>query len=77
MIFNETKLKGSFIIDVEKINDDRGFFARTWDKDIFKQRKLNCDLLQCNISFNKKKGTLRGMHYQEYPYQETKLVRCT
>ena len=77
MIFNETKLKGSFIIDVEKINDDRGFFARTWDKDIFKQRKLNSDLLQCNISFNKKKGTLRGMHYQEYPYQETKLVRCT
>jgi dTDP-4-dehydrorhamnose 3,5-epimerase len=77
MIFNETKLKGSFIIDVEKINDDRGFFARVWDKDIFKQRKLNSDLLQCNISFNKKKGTLRGMHYQEYPHEETKLVRCT
>ena len=77
MIFNETKLKGSYIIDVEKINDNRGFFARTWDKNIFEQKGLNSNLTQCNISFNKKKGTLRGMHYQEHPYQETKLVRCT
>ena len=77
MIFNETKLKGSYIIDVEKINDNRGFFARSWDKNIFEQKGLNSNLTQCNISFNKKKGTLRGMHYQEHPYQETKLVRCT
>ena len=77
MIFNETKLKGSYIIDIEKTNDKRGFFARTWDKNIFEQKGLNSNLAQCNISFNKKKGTLRGMHYQEHPYQEAKLVRCT
>ena len=77
MIFNETNLKGSYIIDVERINDERGFFARSWDKNIFEQRGLNSNLVQCNISFNKKKGTLRGMHYQENPYQEAKLVRCT
>ena len=77
MIFNETKLKGSYIIDIEKTNDKRGFFARTWDKNIFEQKGLNSNLAQCNISFNKKKGTLRGMHYQIAPYEETKLVRCT
>jgi len=77
LIFSETKLKGSYIIDVEKVNDVRGFFARSWDKNIFEQKGLNSNLVQCNISFNKKRGTLRGMHYQEYPYQEAKLVRCT
>ena len=77
MIFNETKLKGSYIINIEKINDERGFFARSWDKNIFEQRGLNSNLVQCNISFNIKKGTLRGMHYQEHPFQEAKLVWCT
>lgn len=77
LIFNETSLKGSYIIDVEKINDERGFFSRSWDKQIFEDKGLNSNLVQCNISFNKKKGTLRGMHYQEHPYQEAKLVRCT
>lgn len=77
MIFNETKLKGSYIIDLEKLDDERGFFARSWDKHIFEQMGLNNNLVQCNISFNTKKGTLRGMHFQEKPHQETKLVRCT
>jgi dTDP-4-dehydrorhamnose 3,5-epimerase len=77
LIFKETKLKGSYIIDLEKINDERGFFSRSWDKQIFDDNGLNSNLVQCNISFNKKKGTLRGMHYQEHPYQEAKLVRCT
>ena len=77
LIFQETKLKGLYIIDIEKINDERGFFARSWDKHIFEQKGLNSNLVQCNVSFNKKKGTLRGMHYQEYQHQETKLVRCT
>ena len=77
MKFRETKLKDVFIIELEKIEDGRGFFARSWDYDTFKQHNLNTKIVQCNISFNRKKGTLRGMHYQEHPHQETKLVRCT
>jgi len=77
MIFTETKLSGSFLINVEKLEDERGFFTRSWDKKKFQDIGLNSDLVQCNISFNKKIGTLRGMHYQISPYQETKLVRCT
>jgi len=77
MIFTETKLKGAFIIELEKIEDERGFFARTWCQQEFESYGLNPRLLQCNISFNRKKGTLRGMHYQIPPYVETKLVRCT
>lgn len=77
MKFFETKLKGSYVIEIEKIEDERGFFARTWDKEIFNSMKLNPNLIQCNISFNKKKGTIRGLHYQEAPYEEAKLVRCT
>ena len=76
LIFNEETavlIKG----DLEKNDDERWFFARSWDKQIFEQNGLNCDFVQCNISFNKKKGTLRGMHFQEEPYQEAKLVRCT
>lgn len=77
MIFTETKLKGAFIIEPERLNDERGFFARTWCQREFEARGINANLVQCNISFNKKKGTLRGMHYQEAPYEEAKLVRCT
>jgi len=76
MIFTETKLKGAFIIEPEKLEDERGFFARTWDQKIFEEHGLNPKLVQCNISFNKKKGTLRGMHYQIAPYEEAKLIRC-
>lgn len=77
MIFKGTKLKGAFIIELEKQKDERGFFARTWDKEKLQKHRLNSQLVQCNISFNKKKGTLRGMHYQIKPYEEAKLVRCT
>lgn len=76
MIFKETKLKGVYIIEVEQIEDERGFFARSWCKKEFEKHGLNSNLVQCNISFNKKRGTLRGMHYQIWPYEEAKLVRC-
>jgi dTDP-4-dehydrorhamnose 3,5-epimerase len=77
MIFLETKLKGAFVIESEKLKDERGFFARTWCQREFEKHGLNPRLAQCSISFNKKKGTLRGMHYQVGPRQEAKLVRCT
>jgi len=77
MVFTETKLKGVFTIEPELQEDERGFFARTFDQKEFEARGLNPRVVQCNISFNKKKGTLRGMHYQIAPYQEAKLVSCT
>ncbi|GJQ58175.1 MAG: dTDP-4-dehydrorhamnose 3,5-epimerase [Candidatus Scalindua sp. AMX11] len=77
MIFTETKLKGAFVIEPEKVEDKRGFFARTWCKREFEAHCLNPNLVQCNISFNKKRGILRGMHYQEAPHEEVRLVRCT
>ena len=77
MKFTELKLSGSYIIDMEKIPDERGFFARTWDPNIFKENGLIFNFVQSNISFNSKKGTLRGLHYQDSPYGEVKLVRCT
>lgn len=77
MIFKETKLKGAYIIEPERLEDTRGFFARAWCKKEFEAHGLNSGLVQCNISFNKKSYTLRGMHYQSPPYKETKLVRCT
>lgn len=77
MIFTETKLKGMFIIELEKHKDERGFFARTWDQKKISEFGLNPKIVQCNISFNKKKGTIRGMHYQIAPYEEAKLVSCT
>jgi dTDP-4-dehydrorhamnose 3,5-epimerase len=75
--FTETPLKGAYIIDIDPINDERGFFARSWCKKEFESFGLNSNLVQCNISFNLKKGTLRGMHYQAPPHEEAKLVRCT
>ena len=77
MIFNETKLKGAYVIDIEKFEDDRGFFATSWNCEIFEQNNLNSKLTESNISFNKKKGMLRGLHYQTSPHGGTKLVRCT
>ena len=77
MIFTETELSGSYIIEPEKIEDSRGFFSRIWDKKLFEERGLDSKILQSSISFNKKRGTLRGMHYQIQPYEESKLVRCT
>jgi dTDP-4-dehydrorhamnose 3,5-epimerase len=77
MIFTETKLKDVYIIDIEKLEDERGFFARSWCQREFEAHGLNSRLVQCNISFNAKKGTLRGMHYQVKPFEEAKLIRCT
>jgi dTDP-4-dehydrorhamnose 3,5-epimerase len=77
MIFSETGLPGAFIIDIEKHEDHRGFFARAWCQQEFQRMGLNPSLVQCNISFNAARGTFRGMHYQGAPYAEAKLVRCT
>jgi dTDP-4-dehydrorhamnose 3,5-epimerase len=77
MIFTETTLKGAFLIEPERRRDERGFFARTWCQSEFAAAGLQTDWVQCNISFNKERGTLRGMHYQAPPYEEAKLVRCT
>jgi len=77
MIFNHTTLRGAFLIDIEKREDSRGGFARAWDVKEFQQNRLNSNLVQCNISWSKKKGTIRGMHYQKYPHEEAKLIRCT
>jgi dTDP-4-dehydrorhamnose 3,5-epimerase len=77
MIFIETKLKGAFIITPDLIEDERGFFARTFCRHEFEEHGLNLGLVQCNTSFNKKEGTVRGMHYQAAPHAEVKLVRCT
>lgn len=77
MLFTETKLNGAFIIDVELKEDHRGAFARSFCAKEFEQHGLKPVVAQCNISFNHKAGTLRGMHYQVAPACETKLVRCT
>lgn len=77
MIFHPTKLAGVFEIEIDPHRDDRGFFARSWCEKEFQDHGLNSRVAQCNISENKKKGTLRGMHYQAEPHAEAKLVRCT
>lgn len=66
-----------YLIEPEPVSDERGFFARTWCKNKFAAKGLNPNLVQCNISYNKVRGTLRGMHYQKAPHAEAKLVRCT
>jgi dTDP-4-dehydrorhamnose 3,5-epimerase len=77
MIFNKTTLEGVYLIDIEKHKDERGFFARTWCRREFEEHSLNPQLVQCNLSYNKKRGTLRGMHFQAALYEEAKLVSCT
>src|SRR5687767_12180340 len=77
MIFTETKIKGAYIIDVKQISDDRGFFGRSYCKKEFEQFGLNTNVVQANLSSNKTKGTLRGLHMQLAPHEENKLVRCT
>lgn len=76
MKFSPTALAGAYIIDIDPMQDERGFFARSWCREEFAKQGLNSDLVQCSISFNKKRGTLRGMHYQAAPHEETKVVRC-
>jgi len=72
-----TPIAGVFIVEPERVEDERGFFARTWCQREFADHGLSPDLAQCSISFNRLKGTLRGMHYQAAPYEEAKLVRAT
>ena len=76
MIFKETKLKGAYLIDLGKNKDERGFFARFFCEKEFAAHKLKLSIKQSSISYNKKKGILRGMHYQSAPHQEIKLVSC-
>lgn len=76
MIFHPTSLHGAFIIDLEMISDDRGFFAESFSARVFEQHGLKYNTAQCNVSFNHHKGTLRGMHFQIAPATEVKIVRC-
>ncbi len=77
MIFTETSLSGAFIVDLEKSEDERGFFARSFCSDEFRAHGLKTEIAQSNVSFNRKQGTLRGMHLQIAPRAEAKLVCCT
>src|SRR5579862_9024069 len=77
MKFNETELRGVFVVDIEPVHDERGYFARTWSNSEFRRRGLNPNLSQCSISFNRRAGTIRGMHWQDAPCAEAKLVRCS
>jgi dTDP-4-dehydrorhamnose 3,5-epimerase len=77
MKFSPTKLPGVWIVDLEKHEDERGFFARSWCRREFEDHGINPNLVQCSVSFNRKKGTLRGIHRQIAPHAESKTVRCT
>lgn len=77
MLFKQTQLEGVYIVEPNIIGDKRGFFACSWSAEAFAQQGLNPRLTQCNISFNKTRGTLRGLHFQAHPHEEAKLVRCT
>ena len=77
MKFVPIPLNGAYVIELEPNVDERGFFARSWSAEEFEARGLTSNLAQCSISFNTRKSTLRGLHYQIEPYPETKLVRCS
>jgi dTDP-4-dehydrorhamnose 3,5-epimerase len=77
MIFTEAPLRGAFIIDVTRMEDERGFFARSFCAEEFARRGLAAQVSQCSVSFNARKGTLRGLHFQAAPHDEEKLVRST
>lgn len=77
MTFHETAIGGVWVVEPERFADERGFFARTWDTREFADHGLNGRLVQCSVSFNVRRGTLRGLHYQAAPHEEAKLVRCT
>ena len=76
MIFRETLLAGAFVLEPELVEDERGFFARTWSRDEFTARGLDPEIAQCSVSYNHRRGTLRGLHFQAAPHEEVKLVRC-
>jgi len=77
MIFTESPLPGAFLVDLDLLTDDRGFFARAYCLDEFAAQGLSTPLQQCSVSYNTRKGTLRGLHHQAAPHEEHKLVRCT
>lgn len=77
MKYTETRLKGAFVIELEKREDERGFFARVFDKKELKKIGVDFDVVEASISLSKKKGTMRGMHWQKDPYWEAKIIRCT
>jgi dTDP-4-dehydrorhamnose 3,5-epimerase len=77
MIFKATELAGAFVVEQELFEDVRGFFARIWSEREFAAQGLNARLAECNLSFNRRRGTLRGMHFQRAPHAQAKLVRCT
>jgi dTDP-4-dehydrorhamnose 3,5-epimerase len=77
VIFEASPLPGAFVVELERRGDERGFFSRAWCRREFEEIGLNIELAQCNISYNQRRGTLRGMHWQAEPYAEAKLVRCT
>jgi dTDP-4-dehydrorhamnose 3,5-epimerase len=77
MKFIPMSLAGAYVVEMEPVADERGFFARFWCRDEFRAAGLNSNVEQSSISFNRKRGTLRGMHYQAAPHEEVKLVRCT
>lgn len=77
MIFRETPLAGAFVLEAERVEDERGFFARSYSREEFAAHGLDPDIAQCSISFNHHRGTLRGLHFQTAPFEEVKLVRCT
>ena len=76
MKFTETELAGAWFVDVEPHSDERGFFARTWCRREFEEHGIDSDFVQASVSYNRVTGTLRGMHFQRAPFDETKLVRC-
>jgi dTDP-4-dehydrorhamnose 3,5-epimerase len=77
VIFSPTVLEGAFILELDRRNDDRGYFARTWCQREFEQLGLNSSLVQCSVSYSRRRQTLRGMHWQASPHGEVKIVRCT
>ena len=77
LIFIRTPIEGAFILELNRLEDERGFFARSFCQNEFAQHGLSAHVAQCNVSFNFKRGTLRGLHYQAPPHEEAKLVRCT
>jgi dTDP-4-dehydrorhamnose 3,5-epimerase len=77
MNFTETRLNGAFIIDVERREDERGFFGRAWCQHELEALGLSAKVVQANVSYNRIRGTLRGMHYQVAPFLESKVIRCT
>ena len=77
MLFRETPLSGAYVIEPERICDHRGYFARVWCESEFGRHGLTSKILQSNVGFNHRKGTLRGLHFQKAPYAEVKVLRCT